>query len=163
VESRLGGLSGGPGYINTAARTPIPVIGGNGAPGTGGTGWGDSGVGVIFGPGQFNFDTTLAKITQVGRHPRKRGAAIPRQIFELIQSPAIQYPGRAELRRVGEFRADHQHLGQSAADPIGAEVRFLVGTGAPGGRGSQKHRHWHGWAVTDRDYRASAFSFWSKS
>jgi hypothetical protein len=66
VESRLGGLSGGPGYINTNALIPIPVIGGNATPGTGGTGWGDSGVGEILGPGQFNFDTTLAKTTRVG-------------------------------------------------------------------------------------------------
>jgi hypothetical protein len=66
VASRLGGLSGGPGYINTAALTPIPVIGGIGTPGTGGAGWGDAGVGVIFGPGQFNFDTTLAKTTKAG-------------------------------------------------------------------------------------------------
>jgi hypothetical protein len=34
--------------------------------GTGGTGWGNGGLGTILGPGQFNFDTTIQKRTRVG-------------------------------------------------------------------------------------------------
>jgi hypothetical protein len=30
-----------------------------------GTGWGNSGVGIFLGPGQFNFDTSLTKTTRI--------------------------------------------------------------------------------------------------
>ena len=67
LNTRLGGASGGPGFFNTAAFTTIPVIGATpGVAGTGGTGWGNSGLGVLLGPGQFNFDATVAKDTRVG-------------------------------------------------------------------------------------------------
>jgi len=46
VEARLGGISGGPGYINAAAFGALPVIGD-------GTGFGNSGIGILSGPGQF--------------------------------------------------------------------------------------------------------------
>jgi hypothetical protein len=58
-EARLGGTNGGPGWFNKAAFGTTPVIGN-------GTGWGNSGVGTILGPGQFNFDATLQKTTKVG-------------------------------------------------------------------------------------------------
>jgi hypothetical protein len=44
-------------YFNTSCLTGAPVIGADGA----GTGFGDSGVGIVSGPGQFNFDASLAK------------------------------------------------------------------------------------------------------
>jgi len=67
IEARLGGVKGGPGYLNTAAFTTIPIIGATpGVAGTGGTGYGDSGVGVILGPGQFNWDASVTKTTTVG-------------------------------------------------------------------------------------------------
>jgi hypothetical protein len=67
VEARLGGATGGPGYLNAAAFTTIPVIGAtSGVAGTGGTGYGNSGVGVILGPGQFNWDASVVKTTTVG-------------------------------------------------------------------------------------------------
>ena len=59
VEGRLGGLSGGPGYINAAAFGALPVIGD-------GTGFGNSGTGILLGPGQFNFDASAIKTTRVG-------------------------------------------------------------------------------------------------
>ncbi|MGD0136820.1 MAG: carboxypeptidase-like regulatory domain-containing protein, partial [Bryobacteraceae bacterium] len=54
VQSRLGGNSGGPGYFNTSAFCNAPIIGD-------GTGYGDSGSGIILGPGQFNWDMSLLK------------------------------------------------------------------------------------------------------
>ena len=52
---RLGGsILGGPGCFNTAAFCAIPTIGN-------GTGYGNSGVGIILGPGQFNWDMSLVK------------------------------------------------------------------------------------------------------
>jgi len=59
VEARLGGLSGGPGYLNKAAFCTTPAIGD-------GTGYGNSPLGLILGPGQFNWDMSLVKTTRVG-------------------------------------------------------------------------------------------------
>jgi hypothetical protein len=60
VEARLGGsVLGGPGWFNKAAFGTTPVIGN-------GTGYGNSGIGIILGPGQFNWDMSLVKDTKVG-------------------------------------------------------------------------------------------------
>ncbi len=76
MGSRLGGQSGGCGFF--ACTSPSTAIVGNPAsgfsafttvplyPGTNGTGWGNSGIGAILGPGQFNFDVIVAKNTRVG-------------------------------------------------------------------------------------------------
>ncbi|HEX5228514.1 MAG TPA: carboxypeptidase-like regulatory domain-containing protein [Bryobacteraceae bacterium] len=58
IESRLGGNSGGPGYFNKAAFCGAPIIGD-------GTGFGDSGSGIILGPGQFNWDMSALKTTRI--------------------------------------------------------------------------------------------------
>jgi len=58
IEQRLGGGSGGPGYLNAAAFCPAPSIGD-------GTGFGNSGMGIILGPGQFNFDFSVLKTTRL--------------------------------------------------------------------------------------------------
>jgi Carboxypeptidase regulatory-like domain len=47
------------GWFNKAAFGTTPTI-------SGGTGYGNSGVGIILGPGQLNFDATLQKTTKVG-------------------------------------------------------------------------------------------------
>ena len=59
VEARLGGATGGPGYLNKAAFCPTPVIGN-------GTDYGNSGISILLGPGQFNWDAALVKTTKVG-------------------------------------------------------------------------------------------------
>lgn len=61
LTQRLGGNSGGPGYFNTSAFCPAPTGGiyGNG------TGFGNTGVGMVLGPGQFNWDITLVKTTRL--------------------------------------------------------------------------------------------------
>jgi hypothetical protein len=58
VEQRLGGNSGGPGYFNAASFCPAPTIGD-------GTGYGDSGTGILLGPGQFNWDISALKSTRI--------------------------------------------------------------------------------------------------
>lgn len=81
LKSHLGGkavVAGGAGFFNTGATcvsgvtcpatsafTTIPVIGGNGTAGTGGTGWGNSGIAPLLGPGQFNFDASVSKVIPV--------------------------------------------------------------------------------------------------
>jgi hypothetical protein len=61
IYDRLGGNSGGSGYINKSAFCAAPTGGiyGNG------TGYGNSGVGILRGPGQFNWDITLNKMTKI--------------------------------------------------------------------------------------------------
>jgi hypothetical protein len=58
VEDRLGGASGGQGYFNKAAFCAPPAIGN-------GTDYGNSGTGIILGPGQFNFDVSILKTTKI--------------------------------------------------------------------------------------------------
>src|SRR5205823_2948683 len=65
LKQRLGGAAGGPGYLNAAAFTTIPIVGGDGTAGTGGAGWGNSGIAPILGPGQFNFDASLSKLIPI--------------------------------------------------------------------------------------------------
>ncbi len=85
IESRLGGYSGGPGYFNPAAFCGAPAIMPNGttvfyptatqtaqAQCTAANGnnacatlFGNSGTGLILGPGQFNFDLSILKTTKI--------------------------------------------------------------------------------------------------
>ncbi|MDE3171316.1 MAG: TonB-dependent receptor, partial [Acidobacteriota bacterium] len=68
VVSGLNGVAGG-GWIAKTAFTSTPCIGGT-LPGNclgsgGGTGFGDSGVGIVRGPGQHNWDLSLIKNTKI--------------------------------------------------------------------------------------------------
>ncbi len=92
VTQRLGGVLGGPGYINAAAFTTIPVIGaGNG--GTGGTGYGDAGYGILLGPGQFNFDVSLIKTTVVGGINENATLVFRSEFFNAFNHPQFNNPG----------------------------------------------------------------------
>ncbi len=61
LTQRLGGNSGGPGYFNPGSFCSAPTGGifGNG------TGYGNTGVGIVEGPGQFNFDISIVKTTKL--------------------------------------------------------------------------------------------------
>jgi Carboxypeptidase regulatory-like domain/TonB-dependent Receptor Plug Domain len=65
----ISGLTGGDGWINRAAFTSAPCIGGtipgNCAGSGGGTGFGNSGIGIIDGPGQDNWDLSIIKHTKI--------------------------------------------------------------------------------------------------
>jgi hypothetical protein len=61
IHERLGGASGGSGYLNRAAFCAAPTGGTYGN----GTGWGNSGIGILRGPGQFNWDISLIKDTMI--------------------------------------------------------------------------------------------------
>jgi len=68
LGTRLGGVSGGCGYFNCGTASPfttIPSIDPS-LPASVGSGWGNTGIGVLLGPGQFNFDTALLKNVRVG-------------------------------------------------------------------------------------------------
>jgi hypothetical protein len=97
VQARLGGASGGPGYFNTAAFVPIPIIGKINGVG-GGTGWGNSGVGIILGPGQFNFDTALTKNTRVGGIHENATLHFRAEFFNLFNHPQFNNPSNDEAQ-----------------------------------------------------------------
>jgi hypothetical protein len=86
VQQRLGGsILGGPGYFNAAAFCPTPVIGN-------GTGFGDSGVGIILGPGQFNWDMSLIKTTQVGGLRENAVLVFRAEFFNVFNHPQFNNP-----------------------------------------------------------------------
>jgi len=61
----LGGASGGSGWFNPAtfsSKCGTPVLGSDGLA----TGYGNAPLGLVLGPGQFNWDMSLVKSTTVG-------------------------------------------------------------------------------------------------
>jgi hypothetical protein len=89
VEARLGGLSGGPGFINAAAFGSVPVIGD-------GTGFGNSGVGILLGPGQFNFDASAIKTTRVGGIREDATLQFRAEFFNLFNHAQFYLDGYAD-------------------------------------------------------------------
>jgi hypothetical protein len=92
IGSRLGGASGGPGYFNRLALSTIPPAVAPDGTLTNGTGWGNSGVGVIEGPGQFNFDVTVAKNTRVGGIHEDAILQFRAEFFNLLNHPQFANP-----------------------------------------------------------------------
>jgi hypothetical protein len=115
VESRLGGASGGPGWTNKSALVLLAstcVLGPNGfptaastgcvgvnpgVPGTGGTGWGNSGIGAIFGPGQFNFDATIGKNTRVGGINEGATLQFRAEFYNMFNHPQFSNPASNDV------------------------------------------------------------------
>jgi Carboxypeptidase regulatory-like domain len=96
IESRLGTVVNGAvvgGYVNPAAFCLAPAIGD-------GTGWGNSGVGFMLGPGNFNFDASLIKTT----HITERQTLIFRaEAFNLFNHPQFNNPSNLALSTPGSF------------------------------------------------------------
>ncbi len=88
IEQRLGGLSGGPGYWSSGVFCSAPVIGN-------GTDFGNSGVGIALGPGQFNFDVSLVKNTRVGGIRESATLQIRAEFFNAFNHPQFNNPGTA--------------------------------------------------------------------
>lgn len=86
VESRLGGPSGGTGWINSNAFCAPPV-----APFSpdGSTLFGDSGIGIILGPGQVNYDISLLKVTTFAEHQSVQFRA---EFFNAFNHPQFNNP-----------------------------------------------------------------------
>jgi hypothetical protein len=79
IESRLSD------YFNVNALAPPPVIGN-------GTGYGNSGVGILLGPGQFNFDASLIKNTRIKESQNIQFRA---EFFNLFNHPQFANPALA--------------------------------------------------------------------
>jgi hypothetical protein len=98
IESRLGGNSGGPGYFNLSAFGPAPAIDPDGSvtsqaqcPACA-TLFGNSGMGILRGPGQFNFDTSLLKTVRIKEHHTVQFRA---EFFNLLNHPQFSNPGNS--------------------------------------------------------------------
>ena len=105
IEQRLGGNSGGPGYFNAGAFCPAPAIMPDGvtvttqaACPTCATLFGDSGVGILLGPGQFNFDTSVLKTTTIHERQTLQFRA---EFFNFFNHP--QFAGLAPNNPTGEI------------------------------------------------------------
>jgi hypothetical protein len=96
IEARLGGLSGGPGYLNAAAFGAVPVIGD-------GTGFGDSGIGILEGPGQFNFDAALVKTTRVGGIREDARLQFRAEFFNIFNHPQFANPQTLDVSQPQSF------------------------------------------------------------
>jgi hypothetical protein len=82
VEQRLGGNSGGPGYFNKSSFCAPPVIGD-------GTDFGNSGTGILLGPGQFNWDLSILKTTRVKERQTVQFRA---EFFNAFNHPQFNNP-----------------------------------------------------------------------
>jgi hypothetical protein len=89
VESRLGGASGGSGFINQSAFTKPIVIGSDGLA----TAFGNSGLGIIRGPGQVNFDVSIIKNTHLTERQNLQFRA---EFFNIANHPVFGNPGVAK-------------------------------------------------------------------
>jgi hypothetical protein len=85
VESRLGGASRGNGFFNSSAFCPVPVIGN-------GTDYGNSGVGIVLGPGQFNWDISIVKLT---KFTERQSLQFRAEFFNALNHPQFNNPGGA--------------------------------------------------------------------
>lgn len=85
VESRLGGGSGGSGYFNNSKICAPPAIGN-------GTGYGNTGVGILLGPGQFNWDFSLVKVTRI---TERQTLQFRTEFFNTFNHPQFNNPGTA--------------------------------------------------------------------
>ncbi len=89
IESRLGGSSLGTGFFNASAFAAPPILGSDGVA----TGFGNSGVGIVEGPGQFNFDFSLVKTTRVGGIHENANLQIRAEFFNAFNHAQFNNPG----------------------------------------------------------------------
>ncbi|HXP87093.1 MAG TPA: carboxypeptidase regulatory-like domain-containing protein [Bryobacteraceae bacterium] len=87
VESRLGGNSGGPGYLNTKAFVNPIAISADGA-----TLFGNSGIGILRGPDQVNFDVSLIKNTRI---TERQNVQLRAEFFNIANHPVFGNPTTA--------------------------------------------------------------------
>jgi hypothetical protein len=93
VQSRLNN------YINQAAFTDVPCIGGtvqgNCLGSGGGYGFGNSGVGIISGPGQNNWDISVMKDTKIGGLRRDASLQFRAEFFNVWNHPQFNPPSNS--------------------------------------------------------------------
>jgi hypothetical protein len=88
IESRLGGAASANGYFNPSAFCAPPVIGDDGKA----TAYGNSGLGILLGPGQLNFDGSLIKTTKI---TEKQTLQFRAEFFNFLNHPQFGNPATA--------------------------------------------------------------------
>jgi Carboxypeptidase regulatory-like domain len=138
VEARLGGASGGPGFFNKAAFVAPPAMSPTGTvyysipgssgqaqcaaanPGiTCGTLYGNSGPGIILGPGQFNFDISILKTTAIRENHMIQFRA---EFFNTFNHPQFSNPnfGQGAIYGLPNFAAGN--FGQITSTSVNPRV-----------------------------------------
>jgi len=138
VEERLGGASGGPGWFNKSAFVAPPAMSPTGtvyysAPGnsgqaqcaaanpgiTCGTLFGNSGTGIIQGPGQFNFDISILKTTRILENHTLQFRA---EFFNAFNHPQFTNPnyGQGAIYGLPNFSAGN--FGQITSTSVNPRV-----------------------------------------
>jgi hypothetical protein len=82
VESRLNN------FFNTTCFTNPPVIGSDGI----GTAFGNSGVGIVRGPDQQNFDVAIIKVTRIGWPTENLNLEFRAEMFNAFNTPQFSNP-----------------------------------------------------------------------
>jgi hypothetical protein len=87
------------GWYNAAAFTTAPTGGiyGNG------TGYGNSGLGIILGPGQFNWDISLTKTTKVGGLREDATLVFRTEFFDAFNHPQFNNPSGSDVSTTANF------------------------------------------------------------
>jgi hypothetical protein len=105
-QQRLGGSNGGQGCFNkaaffgTGANGGCATAGATGTPTIGnGTGWGNSGLGIVLGPGQFNWDATLQKTTKVGGLREDASLVFRTEFFNMFNHPQFSSPSVVDVSK----------------------------------------------------------------
>ncbi|HTA43223.1 MAG TPA: carboxypeptidase-like regulatory domain-containing protein [Bryobacteraceae bacterium] len=138
VEARLGGASGGPGFFNKGAFVAPPAMSPTGTvyysipgssgqaqcaaanPGiTCGTLYGNSGPGIILGPGQFNFDISILKTTAIRENHMIQVRA---EFFNAFNHPQFSNPnfGQGAIYGLPNFAAGN--FGQITSTSVNPRV-----------------------------------------
>jgi len=138
VEERLGGASGGQGWFNKAAFIAPPAMSPTGTtyysvqgnsgqaqcaaanPGiTCGTLFGNSGSGIIKGPGQFNFDLSIVKTTKIRENQTLQFRA---EFFNAFNHPQFTNPnyGQGAIYALPNFAAGN--FGQITSTSVNPRV-----------------------------------------
>ena len=94
ITNRLGVVPGSTGYLNINAFCPEPAAPNSVAAGSYGvpTMYGNSGVGTILGPGNFNWDISLAKTTHI---TERQTVDLPSGVLQRFQSSSVLESGGA--------------------------------------------------------------------
>ena len=96
IESRLGGPAGGPGYLNISSFCSPPLAPNGLAAGISGapTLFGNSGAGVILGPGNFNWDISIVKNFRI---TERQQVNFRTEFFNTFNHPQFSNPPAADL------------------------------------------------------------------
>jgi hypothetical protein len=75
-------------YFDKSAICPAPAVGSDSS-----TGYGNTGVGIVRGPGQFNTDISIGKITTVGGLRENAQLAFRTEFYNALNHPQFANPG----------------------------------------------------------------------